>query len=527
MKSREIICPLCLSENCKVEEYHGDYTIYQCNTCKLIFSHPMRSNFDYSSEKTHWRREVFRVADEIGKLLTLKEKVKVLEIGAGDLRHISYLKHRFGDKLEAYAYDLFYDHFIIKKANEGNIHLLHDLINNEKYDLIFLFHTLEHLENPREFITKIKEQLNDGGALIISVPNPRRITKIIFKKEAWDYPPYHLTRWDENSLTFLAKITGLFPYRILYEDFDFSLHYLVEVDVKYSIYQFLHKLKRIYMEKGINKDSKSIGFKKINTEKTKKLFGFLAHVSYFVLASVLTTFLVIFGKKRGLSLTLISYKPIQHDKKVIIFDFDGTIIKDDSFSLILNFMAKANFFKKIKLFLWSKMYGYRIIDNTKFKSITTGTILKGSSTDQLKHLCTKIAVDLINRNRINLQVLQDLIEYASSNNNSHIIILSATPVEVVSFIMHEIIKRLYPEFLTVFRDKIKFIGSTFKWNRNNKLEGLLENCYQGEKKDKLIRMGILECHTFYTDSLTDDQSIVEISANVFVVQSDKIYRLEK
>jgi hypothetical protein len=93
--------------------------------------------------------------------------------------------------------------------------------------------------------------------------------------------------------------------------------------------------------------------------------------------------------------------------------------------------------------------------------------------------------------------------------------------------MHEIIKRLYPEFLTVFRDKIKFIGSTFRWNRNNKLEGLLENCYQGKKKDKLIRMGILECHTLYTDSLTDDQSIVEISANVFVVQSDKIYRVEK
>jgi 2-hydroxy-3-keto-5-methylthiopentenyl-1-phosphate phosphatase len=224
---------------------------------------------------------------------------------------------------------------------------------------------------------------------------------------------------------------------------------------------------------------------------------------------------------------LIFSHPMRYDKKVIIFDFDGTIIKDDSFSLILNFMSKANFLKKIKLFLWSKMYSYRIIDNTKFKSIATGTILKGLSTDQLRHLCTKIAVDLISRNRINLQVLQDLIEHASSSNNSHIIILSATPVEVVSFIMHEIIKRLYPEFLSVFRDKIKFIGSTFKWNQNNKLEGLLENCYQEKKKDKLIRMGILECHTLYTDSLTDDQSIVEISDNVFIVQGDKIYRLEK
>lgn len=207
--------------------------------------------------------------------------------------------------------------------------------------------------------------------------------------------------------------------------------------------------------------------------------------------------------------------------KAIVYDFDGTIIKGDSFSLILDYVAKGKFYKKINLLLWRKVYSYRIIDNMQFKSVATKKILYGLTTEELKEICHEIATDLINSQKVNLKVLKNLIE--DIYNNHSVIILSATPIEIVGPILYTIIEKLYPDFLPGFKNKVRIIGSTFKWNKNNKLEKFLENCYREKKKEKLFEIGITKCQEFYTDSLTDDLSVAEISDRVFVVQDEKIY----
>jgi len=211
--------------------------------------------------------------------------------------------------------------------------------------------------------------------------------------------------------------------------------------------------------------------------------------------------------------------------KVIVYDFDGTIIKGDSFSLVLDYAAKGKFYKKINLSLWRKVYSYRIINNTQFKSVTTIKILNGLTIEELKEVCHKIVIDLINNQKVNLKVLKNLIEDVYDNHS--VIILSATPKEVVSFILHSIIEKINPAFLPIFKEKAIIIGSTFKWNKNNKLEKFLENCYREKKKEKLFKIGIIKCQEFYTDSLVDDLSIAKISDRVFVVQDEKIYEWRK
>jgi 2-hydroxy-3-keto-5-methylthiopentenyl-1-phosphate phosphatase len=207
--------------------------------------------------------------------------------------------------------------------------------------------------------------------------------------------------------------------------------------------------------------------------------------------------------------------------KVIVYDFDGTIIKEDSFSLILDYMTKGKFYKKINLLLWRKVYSYKIIDNTQFKSITTTKILSGLTTEELEEVCHKIVIDLISNQKVNLKVLKNLIE--DIYDNYSVIILSATPKEIVGSMLHSIIEKINPNFLPIFKEKAMIIGSTFKWNKNNKLEKFLENCYRERKKEKLFEMGITKCQELYTDSLTDDLSIAKISDRVFVVQDEKIY----
>lgn len=42
---------------------------------------------------------------------------------------------------------------------------------DEKFDVITMFHMIEHLVNPTEFLQKIKEHLEEDGELIIETPN--------------------------------------------------------------------------------------------------------------------------------------------------------------------------------------------------------------------------------------------------------------------------------------------------------------------------------------------------------------------
>jgi len=49
----------------------------------------------------------------------------------------------------------------------------------EKYDAIFLLHTLEHLDNPREILRKIKSSLSEKGYLFLVVPNANAASRQI------------------------------------------------------------------------------------------------------------------------------------------------------------------------------------------------------------------------------------------------------------------------------------------------------------------------------------------------------------
>jgi SAM-dependent methyltransferase len=69
------------------------------------------------------------------------------------------------------------------------------------WDVVTLFEVLEHIPEPRLFLSRIGELVRPGGELIISVPNRDRRPNV---PDRMDYPPYHLTWWNTQALrTFL------------------------------------------------------------------------------------------------------------------------------------------------------------------------------------------------------------------------------------------------------------------------------------------------------------------------------------
>jgi 2-polyprenyl-3-methyl-5-hydroxy-6-metoxy-1,4-benzoquinol methylase len=56
-----------------------------------------------------------------------------------------------------------------------------DEVPDNSYDLIFMFHVLEHIDDPINFLKEIKNKLKHNGRLIIEVPNVDDILVSVYK----------------------------------------------------------------------------------------------------------------------------------------------------------------------------------------------------------------------------------------------------------------------------------------------------------------------------------------------------------
>ena len=74
----------------------------------------------------------------------------------------------------------------------------------KKFDIITMFHVLEHLENPIQDLSRLGEFLKPGGKLIIEVPN------ILYPDMAFSHKwhPGHLFSFTDNTLARLLEKAG-------------------------------------------------------------------------------------------------------------------------------------------------------------------------------------------------------------------------------------------------------------------------------------------------------------------------------
>jgi SAM-dependent methyltransferase len=83
---------------------------------------------------------------------------------------------------------------------------------SDKFDVIIAGEVLEHLDAPGYLFANLAKMLNDGGKLIISVPNPWYINVIL--KTIFEGPPYvdnvdHVSWFDPCTISELGIRHGL------------------------------------------------------------------------------------------------------------------------------------------------------------------------------------------------------------------------------------------------------------------------------------------------------------------------------
>ncbi len=197
-------------------------TLFYCSGCSLIFAEKKNQSIlpktDFINEYLE-ERDSFN--DYFRKKIDLIEKYKepyfLLDVGCGAGVFLSCAKKRGWKVL---GIDLSEDAVKYTKAKGLNVNKvsLEDLKPKEKYDVITVFQTIEHIPDPIKFLEKARSLLKDSGVLFLTTPSRDDfLGKLMGKKWFGYYNLEHLFFFDKKSMEILLKKSGFTKISVVKE----------------------------------------------------------------------------------------------------------------------------------------------------------------------------------------------------------------------------------------------------------------------------------------------------------------------
>ncbi len=224
-----VSCPNCKAESNKIFGV-GDnnrritretFEYYRCPSCRVVFLHPLPDDpgkyypSDYYSLPPARRDISSRAEPEKYKIELVREHKsggRLLEIGPA-WGAFCYHAKIAGFSVEAIEMDpeccRFINEYIGARAYQGDdIQAL--LEGKGPYDVVALWHVIEHLPNPWEVLVAITGKLAPGGILVIAAPNPDA-WQFMIQGRSWPHvdAPRHVQLVPSSVLSDRMKRLGL------------------------------------------------------------------------------------------------------------------------------------------------------------------------------------------------------------------------------------------------------------------------------------------------------------------------------
>lgn len=228
MNDRDLgACPLCSGSEAKVAFSTGtpfmEFQIVQCSVCELARTFPRPAGdslrvHDFSGYYGKGVNKFIPIVQKIRNILMrsrakrflsfIPDSVgtpKVLDVGCAEgrllksfvgsgcqcwgIEHPSYPSRRFLGR----------DRIVYLKGDFKTLGL-----PEGAYDLIFLWHVLEHMDDPDFIMRRLHDLLAPGGVLILAVPNFSSLEAMRFK-QSWFHLdiPWHKYHFNERSIGYL------------------------------------------------------------------------------------------------------------------------------------------------------------------------------------------------------------------------------------------------------------------------------------------------------------------------------------
>ncbi|MGB2925067.1 MAG: class I SAM-dependent methyltransferase [Limnothrix sp.] len=231
-------CPVCETNKARYLFTIDIGQLITCQNCSLIYYIPrpspeeltkFYSNENYRKEfseslmsgKKFAKQRYFQFEENIKKydpkLLNLSSK-KILDIGCGtgDFLNIAQEKNWTiaGQELSSEAAISANQMLGHNCVQSGDLSILN--LPAEFYDVVTIYHVIEHLISPIEMLQKIHKLVRPGGLVFVETPNIGGLGAKI-QKEKWSQimPPEHINYFQPASLKYCFNKAGFLSPKIL------------------------------------------------------------------------------------------------------------------------------------------------------------------------------------------------------------------------------------------------------------------------------------------------------------------------
>lgn len=210
---KDINCPVCNSRQTNRQiKWLGGYNVHKCNDCNLIFSNPLPKETDLVD---FYQGFQYRIPDKnkTNKLIENKKKELSELLGKSNIKITNILDYGGGtgvtyQALKEMGYNVYFHDldqtavdFVKQEFSLEDSHTIHDVTTCAiKFDCILSDNVIEHVIDPKGFISDLHSALTPGGMLVLKTPNASNTEVYFFLKIAASY--YSLTR--QNNSFFLS-----------------------------------------------------------------------------------------------------------------------------------------------------------------------------------------------------------------------------------------------------------------------------------------------------------------------------------
>jgi SAM-dependent methyltransferase len=184
---QEMSCYLCGSTKCSMIHDNIRYNMsprpFRCDQCGFVFLYPRmtpeiekefykktyRSTYDKQDAEKLWEASMPEAKNRVSRFMDLYSKdVRILEVGCASGYFLFAVKKHVKSVT---GVELTKDFVKYARGKGLDVRESLDEVPDHSCDLIFVYHVLEHIEDPIRFLKDVKKKLSQSGKLIIEVPN--------------------------------------------------------------------------------------------------------------------------------------------------------------------------------------------------------------------------------------------------------------------------------------------------------------------------------------------------------------------
>lgn len=186
------------------------YRFVKCYKCGLVFSNPIidalkikkfyeDSDFNYQTESEYLRKIYFKY---LTKFVNVDKDMKILEIGCAN----GFFLDELYKKGYRNVYGVEPGMSSVNKASQNIKNRIRinvfkrKLFNDNTFDLILCFHTLDHVINPNLFLKDVNFLLKKRGKIFFVVHNTKSLSAKILGEKSPIFDIEHIFLFNENNI---------------------------------------------------------------------------------------------------------------------------------------------------------------------------------------------------------------------------------------------------------------------------------------------------------------------------------------